>query len=1500
MKKKTVLIAALLAATTMGLAACGSKTNKSSDDSSTSIVSPTDTAAPVITVENVPTSCSVGATVTLPAATAMDDVDGDLSSKVKVTVSQMKADGVTVNRDIIFEKAANVEQTFTASSNTLLVYKIVYTCKDAAGNKAEKVFTLTAVADNQTGTLELNSDSIPNFNIETGIAGVAGQDIVLPSATAIDEPGSVDISDMITARLYEKKGETLSEIVFASWTDFSETKTVRIPAGEYILVYGVQDVAGNTFETKISVPVSVAQPEEKNLAYDKDNFAFDNDEGYEETGKEGMSWINQFGELAFGNTSAEANLDQTVGFTSKVTKIHEQYVGIAFNADAPTPNGQLFYTISARGSKNRDTMPNKETCTWPDYLFIRIGSGRIESRIERQSDKEMTTIKAYEKGLLDGQDHVLYVQWKNVGESSTAEGAAIRLYGWVDKIPGGEENADFIFEAKVGEQIAQGTLTQEIFTELWNESTGAGWFTMDTYSNNKPHDDDHMRIKGFVVYDAAETQFNADITPPVVSVDFTPASIYAVSEAIAIPEATVEGANDVKVYIVAPDGTKTEITDGTYTPDAAGQYTLVYAAYDAVNNYGYKAFNLNVAVRDAEAPTLTISSEETITVNVGEEVTLPSATAMDNLDGDISTAVKVEIIGTEHITDRVAGGKYYPMTAGTQTVIYTVSDAFGNTTTKQMTVVVNSTASGNLLGAGKELLTSGSGVGLADKEYIYDQKVSTIINIAEQKSIIQINARGPVKNNDWPNGLVIRIRETGDIQVSAAWHDHCIYGSTSYSKQKYWLNQDILFEYQTKNVVIDGTEYIRLQIWVQGEELVFAADAANGGMIGLEDGINALYRKVSDFVGEQVDNIYSSPFWVAAYQSTMTVKEVRIDGTSCEKPADPVVPEGYEINFGSGNSFISESVTVPGGGDAHKVIGKHSNEDYIAVTFNGEEATKGAFCLNVTGKADGWSGGLVFRITQDGFELQVGGPNATKLAGLSAHPFANGVNATSYTLVYKLGYIMDKGIASAVTLDVWFGEANGELTKLVPTVANENCSYDEAKDVFTISSKAFTSSENMTPLDIVVVSLGALNGDCDWTVSKIEKLAVAPGADVEGYTNPVNSNAAEVKITSAQTYVGTADSIVKAVENINENYVAITMKHTQDSSYYAMGINLLGKTENGWTAGLVLAMTKDGHYFRVGGINTSNLVQLNFYSMGNGAEVTVAYQMKYIQTKGKVTKVQITLWQGPAGGELVKVAPHGGVTQGDGWYYDAEFGAFFFDYNIVTEDQFAPDCTLIAMGAFNDKHVDCDWTVTKVEVAKEAPKPMATVINGLDKNTTVSANTDASAQAIANLNDEYVVIDFTKTSTEAFAIGVHILGEVENCWVGDIMIRLASDGVYINHANVAGDHVAQIALYDLSNVTRFVYRITDVFVEGAAYKKVEMWAGTPDNLTKLSNHAISSGMEAFCFYDADAQAYFMNVAAVQSVGYKTNNDCSFQLPAALNSNCEWTVKVSVSKDLPTA
>ena len=67
---------------------------------------------------------------------------------------------------------------------------------------------------------------------------------------------------------------------------------------------------------------------------------------------------------------------------------------------------------------------------------------------------------------------------------------------------------------------------------------------------------------------------------------------------------------------------------------------------------------------------------------------------------------------------------------------------------------------------------------------------------------------------------------------------------------------------------------------------------------------------------------------------------------------------------------------------------------------------------------------------------------------------------------------------------------------------------------------------------------------------------------------------------------------------------------------------------------------------------------------------------------------------------------------------------------------------------------------------------------------------------------------------------------------------------------------------------------------------------------KIGNHAIFAGMNAFCSYDADAQAYLLNVPAIQEAGFETTNDCSLQIAGGLNPTCDWTVKVSVSNELP--
>ncbi len=867
MKKqlKFMLVAALSA---LSLGAMVAGCDKKEETPPTSVV---DTTAPTITVTGVPNTCKVGDKVVFPAATASDDIDGDISAKVKITVSQMKADGTSVNRDIIYDKPANVEQSFVVSSNTLLVYKVTYTVKDSAGNKTSLPFTLTATADNQTGTFTIDTDSVNGFDLQTGICVKAGEDIVFPSATAIDEPGSVDISNRIEVKIFEKVGEEYASVIFTSFSDMRETKTVRLPQGEYKAVYSVADIAGNKFPTTYEIPVVVGEVAAVNLANDLENFVYSNSEG--------MSWENEFGELSFGNTSAKANLESTVGFTEKVAKIYDQYVGISFTADTPGRSGQSFYSISARGSKDSGTLPNTSTCMWPNYLFLRIENNKIISRVEKICDKPMTEIRGYYGSLLDGEKHTLYVQWVSVGESATAADAAIMLYGWVDKTPAvGYEGADFIYQAVAGDTFDEGTLMTDTFIELWEES-GAGWFSMDSFAMNRPYADDHMRLHGFAIYDKDETEFAIDIMPPTIESRFAANSVLVVGEETIIPLGSTTEGYEVKCFAVNEQGVRTEIQGGLYTPQVKGRYTLVYEAYDEAGNLGYLAIPFVIATNDTVAPTLNVADTSVINTKVGNSIIIPMATASDNEDGDLTSQIKVEIIGSEHYTEGVLGGVYYPMAAGKQEIVYTVSDLYGNITTKKVVVNVEGlNKTGNLLSS--ELTVANGSGGLAAEEYIYTQKVSSIIKINTLDSLVMFNTLGSVFNNAWPQGVVLRFTNTKTITVSASGHDSAIYGSFDFSEMDI-LNKDIVFEYQNTFVEIGGETYLRTQVWINGEALEFIPSAMNGGATNLEDGVVALYRNVGEFIGDQAENLYASPFWVACYNASVTIKELRTDGTSC-------------------------------------------------------------------------------------------------------------------------------------------------------------------------------------------------------------------------------------------------------------------------------------------------------------------------------------------------------------------------------------------------------------------------------------------------------------------------------------------------------------------------------------------------------------------------------------------------------------------------------------------
>ena len=105
-----------------------------------------------------------------------------------------------------------------------------------------------------------------------------------------------------------------------------------------------------------------------------------------------------------------------------------------------------------------------------------------------------------------------------------------------------------------------------------------------------------------------------------------------------------------------------------------GTYTVSYSYYLKYFKVG-KTIQRKVVVEDTQKPVLIINSEKEIHVGVGQVYNIPSASATDNYDGDITN--KIEIKSDLNLNEK-----------GVYSVNYSVSDSSGNETTDKITINV--------------------------------------------------------------------------------------------------------------------------------------------------------------------------------------------------------------------------------------------------------------------------------------------------------------------------------------------------------------------------------------------------------------------------------------------------------------------------------------------------------------------------------------------------------------------------------------------------------------------------------------------------------------------------------------------------------------------------------------------------------------------------------------------------------------------------------------------
>ena len=114
---------------------------------------------------------------------------------------------------------------------------------------------------------------------------------------------------------------------------------------------------------------------------------------------------------------------------------------------------------------------------------------------------------------------------------------------------------------------------------------------------------------------------------------------------------------------------------GIVDTSSPGTYTVIYSVSDASSNTTAVARTITI-YPDTTPPLITLNGQSSMTIILGGTYTETGATAMDNLDGDLTNNITISgIVDTS--------------SPGTYTVIYSVSDASSNTTAVARTVIVN-------------------------------------------------------------------------------------------------------------------------------------------------------------------------------------------------------------------------------------------------------------------------------------------------------------------------------------------------------------------------------------------------------------------------------------------------------------------------------------------------------------------------------------------------------------------------------------------------------------------------------------------------------------------------------------------------------------------------------------------------------------------------------------------------------------------------------------------
>uniref|UniRef100_UPI0040576F56 immunoglobulin-like domain-containing protein n=1 Tax=Agathobacter sp. TaxID=2021311 RepID=UPI0040576F56 len=219
-------------------------------------------------------------------------------------------------------------------------------------------------------------------------------------------------------------------------------------------------------------------------------------------------------------------------------------------------------------------------------------------------------------------------------------------------------------------------VNEDSFTSPIEEYVEEGYFAVDNYDGDLTSSVIREEKEGVVYYTVTDSFGNTATAERKI--------VY--KDAVA-PVITLNGGNEIKWGIgteyedpgyTAADDCDGDITgnvtvEGSVEAEKYGEYTLVYKVKDSYGNICEA--ERKVTVTDVTPPQIELKGESTMYIALGERFSDPGCSASDDIDGDLTSKVKVN-------------GNVDTNKAGVYKVTYEVSDSCGNKKTMTRTVSV--------------------------------------------------------------------------------------------------------------------------------------------------------------------------------------------------------------------------------------------------------------------------------------------------------------------------------------------------------------------------------------------------------------------------------------------------------------------------------------------------------------------------------------------------------------------------------------------------------------------------------------------------------------------------------------------------------------------------------------------------------------------------------------------------------------------------------------------